>query len=58
MEGIVATRRQTLAVMDAMRVKESVGAGEKEIFNALKADEFVHDAVEHGIQFSDRKSVV
>lgn len=43
MEGIVATRRQTLAVMDAMRVQESVGAGEKEIFNALKADEFIHD---------------
>ena len=45
MEGIVATRRQTLAVMDAMRVQESIGAGEKEIYNALKADEFVHDAV-------------
>ena len=27
MEGIVATRRQTLAVMDAMRVQESIGAG-------------------------------
>ena len=53
MEGIVATRRQTLSVMDAMRVQESVGAGEKEIFNALKADEFVQDLVEHGESISE-----
>lgn len=53
MEGIVATRRQTLAVMDAMRVHESVGAGEKEIVNALQADEFVHDAVQRGDQLSE-----
>ena len=53
MEGIVATRRQTLSVMDAMRVQESVGAGEKEIFNALKADEFVQDFVDHGESISE-----
>jgi cell filamentation protein, protein adenylyltransferase len=29
MEGIIATRRQTLAVMDAMRVQENIGAGER-----------------------------
>ena len=53
MEGIIATRRQTLAVMDAMRVQESVGAGEKEVYNALKADEFIHDAVERGEALSE-----
>ena len=53
MEGIVATRRQTLSVMDAMRVQESAGAGEKEIFNALKADEFVQDLVERGESISE-----
>ena len=53
MEGVVATRRQTLSVMDAMRVQESVGSGEKEIFNALRADEFVHDLVEHGESISE-----
>ena len=53
MEGIVATRRQTLSVMDAMRVKESVGSGEKEIFNTLKADEFVHDLVHRGESMSE-----
>lgn len=53
MEGIVATRRQTLAVMDAMRVQESIGAGEQEIFNVLSADEFVHTSVEQGILLSE-----
>lgn len=54
MEGIVATRRQTLAVMDAMRIHESVGKGEREIFNALTADEFVADAVDGGIRLSEQ----
>jgi Fic family protein len=53
MEGIIATRRQTLAVMDAMRVHESIGGGEREVFNALKADEFVHDSVENGEPLSE-----
>lgn len=52
MEGIVATRRQTLDVMDAIRIKESVDKGKQEIYNALKADEFVCDAVEQGTTVS------
>lgn len=54
MEGIIATRRQTLAVMDAMRVRESVDRGEQEILNALKADEFVHSAVDGGVTLDER----
>ena len=54
MEGIVATRRQTLEVMDAMRISENVGRGKQEIRNALLADEFVHDCVEHGHRLSER----
>lgn len=53
MEGIVATRRQTLDVMDAMRLKESVGRGQLEIHNALRADEFVCDAVDTGLLLSE-----
>jgi Fic family protein len=52
-EGINATRRQTLAVMDAMRINESVGNSEIEIFNALKADEFVTDCCDGGIIMSE-----
>src|ERR1700693_4555806 len=54
MEGIVATRRQTLAVMDALRITENVGRGEVEIRNALKADEFVHESVQNGIPLSEQ----
>jgi len=54
MEGIVATRRQTLAVMDALRVHESIGRGELEIANTLRADEFVNDAVERGERLDER----
>lgn len=53
MEGIAATRRQTLAMMDAMRVEENAGAGELEVYNALTADEFIADAVERGVSFSE-----
>ena len=53
MEGITASRRQTLAMMDAMRVKESAGAGEREVYNALRADEFIADAVDRGVPFSE-----
>lgn len=52
-EGINATRRQTLAVMDAMRINEAVGNSEIEIFNALKADEFVTDCCDNGIAISE-----
>ena len=54
MEGIVATRRQTLEVMDAMRVSENVGRGKQEILNALKADEFIHDCVDQGLSLTER----
>jgi len=53
MEGIVATRRQTLDVMDAMRLHDFVGRGQVEILNALKADEFVCDAVDRGVSVSE-----
>jgi len=53
MEGIVATRRQTLDVMDAMRLSESIGRGRQEIFNALKANEFICDCLERGVTFSE-----
>jgi Fic family protein len=53
MEGIVATRRQTLAVMDSMRISEAVGRGEIEIRNALMADEFVHEAALKDISLNE-----
>jgi Fic family protein len=54
MEGIVATRRQTLAVMDSMRINEAVGRAEIEIRNALMADEFIHEAVQKNIPLSEQ----
>ncbi|MBS0571378.1 MAG: Fic family protein [Proteobacteria bacterium] len=54
MEGIVATRRQTIAVMDAMRVQETVGKSEIEIVNTLRADEFIQEAVDNGVTFDER----
>lgn len=53
MEGITATRRQTLAVMDAMRIKESIGKGQREILNALMCDEFIIDAVDRGVSVNE-----
>ncbi len=53
MEGINATRRQTLAMMDAMRVEENAGAGELEVYNALTADEFIADSVDRGVPLSE-----
>ena len=43
MEGIAVSRRQTLLMMDAMTLSENSSKAEIEIFNALKADEFVYD---------------
>lgn len=54
MEGIVAIRRQTLGVMDALRINEGVGHGEIEIRNALAADEFVHHAIQEGIPLGEQ----
>lgn len=41
-EGIHVTRRQTLAVMDAMAIQSSFGKDETEIRNILLADEFAY----------------
>ena len=35
-------------------IRESVGRGELEIRNALKADEFVHEAVQNGVLLSQQ----
>lgn len=43
MEGIVATRRQTLAVLDAMTISENASKTEQEILNALEADELTFE---------------
>ena len=45
-EGIAATRRQTLTIMDGIAVSQNLHKEEKEIFNALKADEFVYHCYE------------
>ena len=54
MEHIAATRRQTLAVMDALRINETIGKGEAEIANILRADEFVTDAAADDVSLSAR----
>jgi hypothetical protein len=54
MEGIVATRRQTLAVMDSMRINEGIRQSEIEIRNALLADEFISDAVRREIPLNEQ----
>ena len=54
MEGIIATRRQTLSVMDALRIGEAIGRGQWEIANALRADEFVYDMFERAIPISEQ----
>lgn len=48
MEGIVATRRQTLAIMDSMTIVDSSSKSEQEVLNALSADELTIDAAEDG----------
>jgi Fic family protein len=45
-EGISVTRRQTLAVMDAMAVGSYSSSGDREIANVLRADELVYHAAE------------
>jgi|GEM_PF-2863134 len=52
MEGIVATRRQTLAIMDSMTIIESSSKSEQEVLNALCADELTIDAAEQGQKLS------
>lgn len=53
-EGIGATRRQTLAIMDAMRVRETKDPGQIEIQNALRADELVSDLVDRDVELSEQ----
>lgn len=48
MEGISVSRRQTLLMMDAMTLSENSSKAEAEIFNALKADEFIYGLAEEG----------
>ncbi len=48
MEGIIATRRQTLAIMDSMTIADSSSKSEQEVINALSADELTLDAAEDG----------
>ncbi|MDP2492739.1 Fic family protein [Shimia thalassica] len=53
MEGIVATRRQTLAIMDSMTLQESASKSEQEVLNALGADELTIDAAEGSEKLSE-----
>lgn len=53
MEGIIATRRQTLAIMDSMTVSQNAPRAEKEILNALNADEFVFDHIQNEEHLSE-----
>lgn len=46
MEGISVSRRQTLLMMDAMTLSENNSKAEAEIYNALKADEFIFGLAE------------
>ncbi|MBK0327940.1 Fic family protein [Rhodobacteraceae bacterium F11138] len=46
MEGISVSRRQTLLMMDAMTLSENSSKAEAEIYNALKADEFIFGLTE------------
>src|SRR5579863_5153651 len=54
MEGIVATRRQTLAVLDAMTISENASKTEQEILNALEADELTFETAQSEKQLSER----
>lgn len=42
-EGITATRRQTIAMMDALALQQNIAKEEQEIANTLKADDFVYE---------------
>lgn len=46
-EGIAVTRRQTLVMMDAMTLSANGSKQERELLNALKADEFVFEISKH-----------
>lgn len=42
-EGITATRRQTIAMMDALALQQNIAKEEQEIANTLRADDFVYE---------------
>lgn len=44
-EGIGVTRRETLAIMEAMTISANASREEREILNALRADSFVYESV-------------
>lgn len=49
MEGITATRRVTLQIMDLMRLEETASRAEREVLNLLRADDFLNQTVEDGV---------
>ena len=53
MEGIIATRRQTLAIMDGMTVDENSTRTEQEILNALRADEHTFDQAQESARLTE-----
>jgi Fic family protein len=53
MEGLGVTRRQTLAVMDAMRVHETQAREGNEIQNTLHANDFVTELVDRDAELSE-----
>ena len=53
MEGIIATRRQTLAIMDGMTVDENSARTEQEILNALRADEHTFDEAQDSARLTE-----
>jgi Fic family protein len=48
-EGIGVTRRETLAIMEAMTISSNASREEREILNALHADSFIYEAVDNKI---------
>jgi Fic family protein len=53
-EGITATRRQTIAMMDALALQNSVASEEREIANTLIADDFVYEMATQGAKISSQ----
>lgn len=53
MEGIIATRRQTLAIMDGMTIDQNSTRTEQEILNALKADEHTFEEAQSSARLTE-----
>lgn len=58
-EGIAVTRRQTLLMMDSMTLSASGSKEERELLNALRADEFVFELAkgEEGISATNIREI-